>query len=367
MLRHPAARPAFSLTEVLVALFVMAVGVISLLTLFPVGAVQMGYALRDSRARDTAGQADGYLRQWWQTKVLGDEFPAPPPELVTVSFNPVYAGPVPPINALTYGGLPPLPAGPTPSYPVYLDPIGHQARPVGSWPQLALAGTAITPPTPPLNGPAQYGTVIQRRTVTALNNNYVASFRACSLVDDLEFGPNGRPADAAQTGSAAEVVRNGRYNWAAMLQLPSLTNPTVADVKILVFERRAPGIAPADAEACYPNAANNTPVTFQVGSTQLVIPDTLDNLKVRPNGWIMDGTVDHVQGIRNAHFYRIQSVTELGTSTLVELVTPLRPATGSSGVSGIPQYNGRVYVLNNLVEVFDRPPLSPSKYLPQTP
>jgi hypothetical protein len=394
-------RPAFSLTEVLVALFVMAIGIISLLTLFPVGAVQMGHALRDDRAHTTAIQADAYLRLWWQQKVLQDETPTPPVEPVWVALKAAdpTANPAPIPNAgtlLAYGGLLPVPQAPVPSYPVLFDPIGWQARPAGSWQQSALAGTVVPPPTQypiPTNGPM--GSAILRRssTLLAATGTFAPSFRACSLLDDIEYGPDGYPADTNQTGAADPVVRNGRYNWAAVVQQPNVQNPTTADLKILVFERRTPGVAPADAEAAYtigPATANVLYPPFQVGSTQVVIPDVLDNLKIRVNGWIMDGTVSndptsvttaavntaagtvtmpvHV-GIRNAQFYRIQAITEdpANNRTIVELNTPIRPPTGGAGVGGLQSYNGRLYILNNLIEVFDRPPLTPSKYLPQTP
>ena len=66
----PHHRPGLTLTEVLVAMFVMALGLISLLTLFPLGAIQIGYALRDDRCAQTAAEADTYMRSWWQARVV---------------------------------------------------------------------------------------------------------------------------------------------------------------------------------------------------------------------------------------------------------------------------------------------------------
>ena len=65
-------RPGVTLTEVLVAMFVMAIGMISLLTLFPLGAMQVGQALRDDRCTQLARQFDSYVRQTWRTDVIAN-------------------------------------------------------------------------------------------------------------------------------------------------------------------------------------------------------------------------------------------------------------------------------------------------------
>src|SRR5262245_37607548 len=50
-------RSGVTLLEVLVAMFVMGVGMLALLTLFPVGAVSMGQAMRDDRCAQAAANA----------------------------------------------------------------------------------------------------------------------------------------------------------------------------------------------------------------------------------------------------------------------------------------------------------------------
>ena len=350
MLRRRTARPGFSLMEVVVALFVMALGVICLFTLFPLGAVQMGRALRDDRAQTTVLQADGVVRLLWENQIA--EVLNPTDQFYTSLSNPG-------------GTLTAIPATAVPSYPVLFDPIGHQAR-----------GGSLVVATPG-NWLANTVSGFPRRTSNSGNynlaNNYLASFRACTLMDDLEFArdpafntgttPPGSAAGGPETGAGAVdtvLVRGGRYNWAAVVQRPNNNNPKVVDLKVLVFDRRAPGIAPATAELRYN-------VTFTVGSTQVVIPDTLDNLGLRTGGWLMDGTITDGAvpnpGIRNANFYRIQTLTEVGATTVVELQTPIRPTTGTSYAA----YNGHLYVLSNLIEVFDRPQLVPTNYTLQTP
>lgn len=65
-------RPGLSLVEVLVALFIVGLGSIAIMTLFPLGALQMGQALKDDRTAQAAGQADGYMRWYWKNYVIED-------------------------------------------------------------------------------------------------------------------------------------------------------------------------------------------------------------------------------------------------------------------------------------------------------
>ena len=50
-------RPGFTLIEVLVAIFIMAIGLLALLTLFPLGALRMSQALTYDRAATAANEA----------------------------------------------------------------------------------------------------------------------------------------------------------------------------------------------------------------------------------------------------------------------------------------------------------------------
>jgi len=51
-------RPAVTLIEVLVTLFIMSIGMLALLVLFPLGAISMGQALKDDRCASTAQMAE---------------------------------------------------------------------------------------------------------------------------------------------------------------------------------------------------------------------------------------------------------------------------------------------------------------------
>jgi type II secretory pathway pseudopilin PulG len=55
-------RPGVTLTEVLVAIFITGIGMISLLVLFPLGALNMNQAIKDQRAADAARIAASLAR-----------------------------------------------------------------------------------------------------------------------------------------------------------------------------------------------------------------------------------------------------------------------------------------------------------------
>src|SRR2546421_11874148 len=59
-------RSGTTLVEVLMAIFIMGIGLMALLTLFPMGALQMAQALKDQRAAEEAASAIGSLRASWK-------------------------------------------------------------------------------------------------------------------------------------------------------------------------------------------------------------------------------------------------------------------------------------------------------------
>jgi len=327
MMRSTANRPGLSLTEVLVALFVMALGIISLMTLFPLGAMQMSVALRDDRSGQTASQADGMTRIWWQTQVV--ERPGTEDAFFGAMDNP---GAPLPAKALDNN----------PSYPVFLDAIGWHSRSAGQR-EWMTGSTEVRIP----------------RRSAAIVPNLTASIRACSMMDDITFAQTGQPDTAS--GSAGGVVREGAFNWCAVIQRPNNANRYVADLKILVFHTKGlygghvPGTNPAGAETIYSTAAGQV-AAANAGSTQIRLNIDITNLPLRGSSWIMDGSSANV-----ANFYRIQSITELPPlpgpvpQTILELDTPLK--------SNVTQ----LYVLRGLADVFDRPQLTNSGYHRQAP
>src|SRR5438128_9401464 len=96
---HHQTRTGATLTEVLVAIFVTSIGLLALLTLFPLGALSMAQAIKDDRTAHAAANAEAIA--------LVRSLRYDPPD--NQFMNP-------------FGILRADPDGP--SYPVYIDPIG---------------------------------------------------------------------------------------------------------------------------------------------------------------------------------------------------------------------------------------------------
>lgn len=175
------------------------------------------------------------------------------------------------------------------------------------------------------------------------------------LTDDMTFRQNGTP-DSAGLG------RQGRYTWGAIVQRPRNDIRDVADLQILVFDRRVTPLSQGDEYVVIPHSASSA------GDRQLTItvplpkPDT-GTVLVRRGGWIMDGTLETpitATSQRNAYFYRIAAFTEDGTGSappagfvryVLDLDTPLKAAVNTTST--------RLYLFGGLIEVFPRPQLRP--------
>ena len=179
------------------------------------------------------------------------------------------------------------------------------------------------------------------------------------MMDDITFNPLGAP-DTASGSTANVVVREGAFNWCAVVQRPNNANRYVADFKVLVFHTKGlygghvPGTNPAGAETILSNA-NGQLISANAGGTQVALNVPIANLPIRSGSWIMDGSNGAV-----ANFYRIQSITESGTGTILELDTPIKPLPSL-------QPTTQIYIIRGLADVFDRPQLTGSGYQRQAP
>ncbi len=186
-------RKGITLVEVLVAIFVMSFGMLGLLTLFPVGALQMRDAVVDYRAAAAAGNAAANAQIW------SLRYPTDTTDPVAMTFDPA-------------------PASGVLSRALYVDPFGVDALPNPS----------------PIGG------------IARCKPNYVKSSsdsaRWFTLLDDITFDPNGQPASQSFT-------REGHYSWAYMLRQPSASVPSVIDLTVVVYNGRS-ALKPEDA---YPN------------------------------------------------------------------------------------------------------------------
>lgn len=307
-------RPGMSLTEVLVALFIMALGTIAILTMFPLGAIQMGQALKDDRTAQCSNQADAYMRWYWKTKVVESG-----PDAFTTAFTNPGNG----ATALTTAAN----AG-QPSYPVAIDPMGFAAGSTGP-----VAGVSSLP----------------RQNLALIASSATPdlfALRTCSLLDGFGFAPAsyGVPTDP----STNQVDRDYRYNWMWVLQQPNISFPNNATMTVVVFNQRAYKYNP-------PNAEASTTVGFTPGSTSLQSVSVPAGVVVQKGSWVLDATSSGT--IRQAYFYQVVSVTPGASGVDIELQTPIRRIDGNTNA-----YNGTLVFLAGVADVFERPILTNSQF-----
>ena len=263
-------RAGITLIETLVAIFIMAIGLLALLTLFPLGAVSMAQAIRDQRVAEAAQQAE----------TLANARAVRTDANVVAWFT---DGPTPPATRLpaSWSG---------PSYPVFADPWG---RSVGA--------------------PATVGTpAVMRRTVLAGVGNRANSMRWCALQDELTFLPDGTP------DTSSGLQREPRTTWAYWLKRPNNAVPNVVEMSIVVYSGR--DLALASRETVATNNSFNTGIPFAANDpTAVTIDNSATKPDVRKGMWVVDLTThDLTRDTANAlkygpvhgYWYRVVDVTE---------------------------------------------------------
>jgi len=231
-------RPGVTLLEVLIAIFIMGIGLLALLTLFPIGATTMYNAMRD--ARDAEAGYNG------KSVCFAQNIPH------DVQVLPWYmSGPGTPGNP----ALPPEWNGS--SYPVYVDAIGLH--------YIAAA---------PQNGPL--GNIIPR-TDSSFALTGPTALRWYSLPDDYAFDNSGN-ANIAGTG----VERESQYTWAYMLKMPNVRSQAIVNINVVVYQGRNLQV-PGGESLPFPVLNVNTATSLVIGY------DANGN---KPNlkraGWILD-------------------------------------------------------------------------------
>lgn len=409
---HTRTRSGATLTEVLVAIFVMAIGLLALLTLFPLGALSMAQAIKDDRSAHSAKNA----------YAIGSAFSIQTDQVVTNSGSlqpagAVYqgAGPVPANSPVyffnPYPGIsqaftttPGFLLAPDlktisgydgPSYPVFIDPWGWNyfhtpptvyslSNPNGVMVNYWVVGNA--PPPAAANPPGQMNNYSCIPRVPLLASALSANpsqwlDRWNTLPDDITFSA-GRsptePADAAlpSLGTGA-VQRENRYTWAWLARLPNINDSSQVDINVVVYSGRS---VTSLSETAYPSVYfgayyDTTQATPLVPTKSFVDvpyqPGARPN--VRTGTWILDATMTYWNGAStvpdpHGYFYRVVGVTELGPLP-TPATTPAGPyPAGSLGLrleiqstfknpnptatpgTGLPY--GVLIVMENVAEVF---------------
>jgi hypothetical protein len=333
-------RPGITLLEVLSAIFITGIGLLSLLTLFPLGALKMLEAINDDRTALAGGNAKGIAN--------AVEMRVDPAAQNAMMGNTMFPGP-----------MPPSPDGP--GWPVLVDPIGV----------LAYSGPTLFPAWVAGDNTIAMIPRVTGNWLKPLPTDVSASqavLRWCTLLDDLNFNYDSTNNNAylgsaavdvpAWFGGIGTVQRNLRYSYAWLLRMPRTASPNVVDVSALVFAGRSLDLVGfGTQERMIPQA------TFVPTFNQIILPPVNGQpVDLRRGQWILDASNAVTNGtpqmLISAHgfFYRIVSVSDpdANANVTVEVQTPLRQwPDPNMPVSPLGGQLGTVVLFDNLIEVFE--------------
>jgi prepilin-type N-terminal cleavage/methylation domain-containing protein len=378
-----AQRNGVTLIEVLVAIFVMAIGLLSLLTLFPLGALSMAQTGKDVRT----SQAETNAVATWRYRNMSQDFDPTnqsPPMALQNAFG------TPPPNYNPPNMWPP--SANNPSFPVYVDPLGANMNSplLGSWPL-----GAQNPPLPTAmqqNSPVWRVSTTWIRTGTGKPQDIPRWF---SLLDDMDYDKSGipNPPGVGSPPGLGQVQRGGRYTWAYFCRQPrfspgNFTGPV--EMSVVVYDGRSLQLSPfgqpageyAFAAMIPAQSAQAPPGTPQNVMTLAWDPRVQDAPNIRPGRtWILDITVGQAPTAQqgqtpqldiHGYFYRVVSASQVSSygqgaanpplvwgqntganpqyTMDLELQTNLRQTFNNQ------QQQGMVIVMDNVAEVFEMGP-----------
>ncbi len=381
-------RPAVTLIEALMAIFVMAIGLLALLTLFPLGAIQMAQALKDQRSTETANQAASMFKA---LQLSADASFAQPQAGATLN---VTTSPIPG----TGGGNNTVGTG---QLSVFQDPWPQAAYPNAPWPQIQVgpgyplfvdpynwAFDSATPATQRAVGlpPPGFDLVtgvfgIRRATLShPLFNPASATAQSlqrwCTLQDDINFTDNGLPADLGSPLQNSNVIqREGRYSYALMVRRANANSADLPlDLTVVVYASRQTGLDVNNnpiGETTFPKAQfiSDRVIYLPIGG---VVPNGQNSRPtIRRGSWLLDARMagsdatppGGATAIPQGYFYRVVNVTQANSAALgdyleLEVQSPGGGAIrnnlfGLNPVTNAP-YTGPVIVMENVSEVFEK-------------
>jgi prepilin-type N-terminal cleavage/methylation domain-containing protein len=329
-----ASRPGITLIEVLIAIFVMGIGMLAVLVLFPLAALNMARALKDDRCGTLAGNADALatacgLRQ--DSAIVSAMLTAPP------NFSAVD------------------PNGP--SYGVFVDPY-FVVNGGGGLPSVGVSIVAVGL-SPPSSVAMQR---VKPTYFTNLTQNSQADLaRWFSLVDDLYFDPNNNGVPISFATQTGPLQRQGYYTFAYLIRRLQSQQPNTTQLSVIVYQNRA--VQAPVAESSYSvissaNPANPPPNLPNKGDTSINLTwggsspsQTAPDL--RRGNWLLDISYDPTQvsaltgkpvAAAHAQCYKVLGATTISaTSMQVDIYPPLKDSNVSTMV-----------VLDSAVEVFER-------------
>jgi hypothetical protein len=406
MPRIAANRRAVTLTEVLIAIFLMGIGLMAILSLFPLGASQMAQAIQDQRTAEAAADAAAFGRIMWKTACEDDDADGSPGFVDRVPTSTTYQKPqarqravmamdaptyLPPntkpdfafgppdgaynqVPGTTPATAPPFlsPTAATASYPVLVDPIGWRVRSgsLDMWSAPTVPSNKLTSPQQAWRLPRrpvyvrdltpyrQFGTTYQPNvtncegaTGAPTSSSWVPLHRTANGLQSLlkQFSLTDDLAfdtNGAPLTTASQIERGGRYTWSYLIRRPVNRDRKIVDLTTIVYNGRSVDVPTP--ETAY-SAIGTT------GTKSLVIDYTgQDKPAVRRGGWVLDATLGYTVGNSpvvdpQGIFYRVVNVDDAVPNQLtVELQTPLLGGPPASN----PPIPRTILVMEKVVEVF---------------
>ena len=352
-------RSGITLTEILISIMIMGVGLLALATLFPLGILRIREAQRATRSALLTESAEGDLqsRNLLSSASFAATWYGSPPR--STLYDPFVYDPIDPNNASTTGGIFPIVGS---GLPVAYDPLwwyelGSQTsgatNPVStaSNPDQARFGFGIgfLRDDPSGGTPSAYG--LQRLTnfpFTTLYNIPINPELVFASSDDLILQTEGRAEPVNGTGSplAPDLSTGGiladlSYTWMFTGKRSDITNSTVFDGDIVLFHNRAFAYEPVNSPLAgsFLKAAGETVVEaiwgygpptggatpyYSVNETTVLLrwPASVPDPDIRVGGWIADITYERTAANssrfsgfypgQRCHWYRIVNRTNGG-------------------------------------------------------
>jgi hypothetical protein len=337
-------RRGISLVEVLIAIFVMGIGMLSILVLFPLGALNMARALKDDRVGSMSANVDALVSAF---NLRND----------TSIVNPTAAPPInyftsPVGNSANPGGAQFLaPDDNGPSYPVWVDPYfynnsGGILSTLGS----SAGGVVAMPAGYP------YTLLPIGRVAPSFANTTQLADRWFSLLDDLYFDRSGLPNNF-QLGP--DLQRQGYFTLACMVRRRKAAQASPVDLWVIAYQGRSVQAPVAESAYVVQSSANPPPVPNVPAkgdtSVTLVWGPGQSGPDLRRGNWLFDtsytsGTTatGRTYGYVNGKFYRVMDAVNTSTTSMkVEISPPIEDSAQATTVA-------TMVVLDRAVEVFER-------------
>jgi hypothetical protein len=326
-------RRGATLVEALIAITLTAIGLLAILTLFPLGALKMAQHIQFDRAM--------YAVQNANEKAIAMDL-----RHDSLFYNPNAATPFDlfvnpqPSNAL-FSDLSTLNGYDGAGYPVYVDAVGigsNMPYPVGQY---------ISAPY------ASYG--LTRSSASYASNTPQSYLPWFSLLDDVQFENDGPTSGLAKGITTNTLNRTNRFTWAYLLRRPRHSTPSVVELSVVLYDKRP--IQSPSSELTYAPGATPGSVPVTIGATEVILTYTsaADKPPIKKGGWILDATVyptsssgPDMQGV----FYRVIDITDLpGNQLALELDKPIRAGFNQSVGTQVP----RVFViLEGVIDVIEK-------------